>query len=95
MLVHGDRVITRRSISLAVGIVLAAPLAIDAQPKEKVWRIGYIGISPAGASPESERIMDVFLQELSASGFVVGKNAVLERRALEVGAIEPRRWSPS
>ena len=75
--------ITRRSMSLAGGIVLISPSITRAQPKEKAWRVGYIGIAPVGTSPESERSVGIFVQALRDNGFVEGKNMVLERRAAE------------
>ncbi len=73
----------RLVIGVLVGSVLAAPFFADAQPTEKVWRIGYLGTVPAGASPESDRIFAAFIQGLGDSGFVEGKNFTLERRAME------------
>lgn len=74
--------IDRRTLvgALASG-TLASPFAAGAQPRDKVWRIGYIGLLPAGASPEGDKFLDAnFLQVLSEHGFVVGKNLVFERR---------------
>jgi len=76
-------VISRRSFigTLASG-VSAAPFAADAQPAQKVWRIGYLGNLPAGSSPESDRIFAAFIRGLRDSGLVEGTNIVLERRAM-------------
>ena len=75
--------IARRSITLAAGSVLVAPLTGRTQPKEKVWRVGYIGLAPVGTSPDSERFVGIFVQALRDNGFVEGKNMVLERRATQ------------
>ena len=76
--------ITRRSISLAAAIGLVAPpLTGRTQPKDKVWRIGYIGLSPVGTVPENERLVGIFVQALRDNGYVEGRNMVLERRATE------------
>ena len=72
----------RRFISALASGVMAAPFAAGAQPTDKVWRIGYLGNLPAGASPESDRIFAAFVQGLRDSGFVEGTNMVLERRAM-------------
>ncbi len=60
-------------------VVLAAPLAIEAQPAAKVFRIGYLGNLPPTA-PEFSRIWDGFLQELRELGYVEGRNIVIEGR---------------
>ena len=73
----------RRFIGALAGSVVAAPFAAAAQPAEKVWRIGSLGNMPAGVSPESDRLIAVFMQGLRDSGFVEGKNIVVERRVLE------------
>jgi len=62
---------------------LTAPLAAEVPLGQRIWRIGYIGYLPAGASPEAEKILDGFLQGLAERGFVVGKNTIVERRAYE------------
>ena len=63
--------------------MLIEPLIARAQPKEKVWRIAYIGIAPVGTTPETERLVGIFVRALGDSGYVEGKNMVLERRATE------------
>ena len=75
--------IDRRTCVLALAAsVLASPRIAGAQPAGRVWRIGYLGVSPAGTNPESERLVAAFTQVLRDSGFVEGQNMVLERRAL-------------
>lgn len=75
--------IDRRTCVLVLAANLAARLPVaGAQPAGKVWRIGYLGVSPAGTNPESERIVAAFTQVLRESGFVEGQNMVLERRAV-------------
>src|SRR5713101_2253155 len=56
--------------------LLATPLAADAQPAGKVWRIGFISVAYA-------RIEDVFFQQLRELGYVEGQNLVVERRYSE------------
>jgi len=63
-------------VVLALGLVLA-PLAVEAQPAEKVWRIGVLAIV---------RILpleEAFLQSLRERGYVEGRNLVVERRFSE------------
>jgi putative ABC transport system substrate-binding protein len=56
--------------------LLATPLAADAQPAGKVWRIGFISVAYA-------RIEDVLFQQLRELGYVEGHNLVVERRYSE------------
>jgi putative tryptophan/tyrosine transport system substrate-binding protein len=62
---------------LTLGI-LAAPLAVEAQPAGKVWRIGFLRGS---APPQSE--IEAFRQGLRELGYVEGKNLVIEYRWAE------------
>ena len=76
--------IDRRIVIAALASsVVAASFAVRAQTSEKVWKVGYIGFSPAGASPQADSWMAAFLQILKDNGFVEGKNLVFERRATE------------
>ena len=64
------------AVVLALGLVLAQ-LAVEAQPAEKVWRIGVLAIV---------RILpleEAFLQSLRERGYVEGRNLVVERRFSE------------
>ncbi len=72
------------ALAALAGAGLAAAFGAGAQPAPgKVWRIGYLGTVPAGASPESERVFAAFIQGLRDSGFVEGRNFVVERRAMQ------------
>jgi putative tryptophan/tyrosine transport system substrate-binding protein len=72
----------RMLIGALAGSLVAQAFAADALPTEKVWRIGYLGVTLPGASPESDRIHAAFIQGLREGGFIEGKNIVLERRAI-------------
>jgi putative ABC transport system substrate-binding protein len=64
-----------RAIGLIVTLtlsILVAPLAAEAQPPEKVWRIGYLAGTPR--VPQ----IDAFIQGLRDLGYVEGQNLVLE-----------------
>ncbi len=66
-------------VSVALG-VLVAPVIADAQPAQKVFRVGFLaagGRTPDGAAP---RVLRESLQEL---GYVAGKNVVFEARFAE------------
>jgi putative ABC transport system substrate-binding protein len=66
----------RTFLALVPGSLLAAPLAAEAQPAGKVWRIGLISVAYL-------RIEDVFFQHLRELGYVEGRNLVVERRYSE------------
>jgi hypothetical protein len=57
-------------------ILALAPLAAEAQPAGKVWRIGWLGISGSTA-PEA------LVAGLRERGYVEGQNIVIERRYSE------------
>jgi putative ABC transport system substrate-binding protein len=57
-------------------LLLATPLAPEAQQAGKIWRIGLLSVSYA-------RIEDVFFHQLRDLGYVEGDNLVVERRYAE------------
>ena len=73
------RSVTRRSFLVASLVGLAAPLAAGAQQAGKVWRIGWLGVTPP-TSPPLQRSSEAFLQGLRDHGFVEGQNVIIERR---------------
>ena len=71
-------------LSTVTGGLLAAPLAPEAQPAAKTFRIGLLGINWAAAPP---RLHGAFLQALRDLGYVEGGNVLLEYRDAE-GKVE-------
>ena len=69
----------RRDFLIAVGAILAAPLAADAQQMVRIARVGYLATNPA-ASPH---LRDAFFQGLHDLGYVEGRNVVIEIRDAE------------
>jgi len=69
----------RRSLilALALAVLLVMPLAAEAQPAGKVWRIGYL--SPLTASADSIH-RQAFSQGLRELGYVEGQNVTIESR---------------
>ena len=59
---------------------LSAPLAADAQPTGKVYRIGYLGASSATVS---QRPVEAFREGLRELGLVEGQNIVIDYRFAE------------
>ena len=64
------------AVVLALGLVLA-PLAVEAQPAGKVWRIGVLAAAPNPPLDASA------VQSLRELGYVEGRNLVLEWRFSE------------
>jgi len=75
----GDRVVNRRAfIGTVAGTLLAAPLAAEAQPAGKVYRIGLLEFSaPDGAR---QALWNAFRQRMRELGYVEGQNLTFEVR---------------
>src|SRR5215831_2584725 len=72
----------RRTFLAGTGaVLLAAPLAVEAQQAGKVHRIGYLGTSPPSGT--AAPLWNAFLQGLRDHGYVEGQNLVIERRYSE------------
>src|SRR5437016_13171356 len=72
--------VARRELLIAVGALLAAPLAAKAQQAGKVFRIGYLS---APTRDSVEGILEAFLRALRALGWIEGQNVVIEYRWAE------------
>src|SRR5262245_60628884 len=68
----------RLAVIVALGFIFA-PLASEAQPAAKVFRIGLLG-SSSPTDPEASRIWEGFFQGLRELGYVEGQNIVIEGR---------------
>ena len=73
--VFGSEVLTLFSVMAAALALLAAPLAAEAQPAAKVYRIGYV----RAETPPAVDI-EAFRQGLREHGYVEGTNVVIEYR---------------
>jgi len=71
--------VQRRNFLIAVGAILAAPLAARAQRAGTVPRIGYLSINLAGGP----HMIESFRQGLRDLGYVEGHNVVIETRDAE------------
>src|SRR5215813_1899353 len=69
----------RTFMTMVAGGLLAAPIAAEAQQKEKVARIGYLATDLAAASHTTA----AFRQGLRDQGYVEGRNVVIEYRDAE------------
>ena len=63
---------------LALGLALAAPVA-EAQQSGKVWRIGYLALTPG----ENTSLMKALLERLHELGYSEAKNLTFEYRSAE------------
>jgi len=75
-----------RRIGLAVVLTVSltlAPLAADAQPTGKVYRVGYLSGGSATASAASTRNVEAFRQGLRELGWVEGQNIIIDYRFAE------------
>ena len=71
--------IDRRTFLAGTGaVLLAAPLAVEAQQTGKVWRIGYLGNFPP--TPRTAFLVAAFTEGLRQYGYVEGRNLVIEFR---------------
>ena len=60
--------------------LLAAPLAVEAQPAGKSHRIGFLGV---GSREGRAFLIEGFLQGLREHGYVEGRNIIIEYRFSE------------
>jgi putative ABC transport system substrate-binding protein len=58
-------------------LLLAAPLAAQAQQAGKLYRVGWLS---AGSSESNQPTDQAFLQGLSVRGWIEGQNVIVERR---------------
>jgi putative tryptophan/tyrosine transport system substrate-binding protein len=78
-----EREMTMRAITgfvaLTAALLFGVPLAAEAQPAAKVWRIGVLGGSPP-STPEAARPWEALFQGLREFGYIEGQNLTVERR---------------
>ena len=71
----------RAFISTLAGGLLAAPLAVEAQPAGDLPRIGHLAIAGTTSSPQPPSAnWDAFLTGLRDGGYVEGQNIAFEHR---------------
>ena len=70
----------RREFILALGGVAAWPLAVRAQQNGKIYRIGFLANDPTIPTQPAGQ---AFVDGLRESGFIEGKNVIIERRFAE------------
>ena len=72
----------RAFVRTFAGGLLAAPLAAEAQPAGKVYRIGILGNVPL-TDPEGARLWGAFIEGLRDLGYAEGQNITIEHRSSE------------
>ena len=72
----------RAFLGTLAGSLLAAPLAAEAQPTGKVYRIGILGNVPL-TDPEGANLWGAFVQGLRELAYVEDQNITIERRSSE------------
>jgi putative tryptophan/tyrosine transport system substrate-binding protein len=71
--------LTWRAVVLALSLTIA-PLAAEAQPAGKVWRIGFLGLATAALY---ERQIEGLRRGLREHGYIEGRNVTIEFRWAE------------
>ena len=71
---------TRWVVALLCLVLLAAPVAAEAQPAGKLWRIGYLDQGPAS---RNKAYVEALRQGLRDLGWVEGQNITIEARFAE------------
>ena len=69
----------RAFIGTLTGGFLTAPLAADAQPTRRLYRIGFLGAA-SPSEPRSQRFFEAFRNGLAELGYVEGQNIAIESR---------------
>src|SRR5437773_6924115 len=64
-------------LALVASGTAAWPLALLAQQQGKVWRVGFLSLTPASLNSQNT---DAFLKGMQEFGYVEGKNLVMEWR---------------
>jgi putative ABC transport system substrate-binding protein len=72
-------VIERRAFLAGAAALLAAPLAGEAQPTRRLYRIGFLGAA-SPSEPRSQRFFQAFRNGLAELGYVEGQNIAIESR---------------
>jgi putative ABC transport system substrate-binding protein len=77
----------RRALAMALVVGLVAAPVVEAQQAGRVWRIGFLGPSPASGG-----LIQSFEHGLREVGYIEGKNIVIERRYTDAaGNIDEKR----
>jgi len=75
-------VIDRRAfITIVSGSILAPPLAAEAQPAGRVYRVGILG--EAASDPSEARLWQAFRSGMRERGWIEGQNILIESRWAE------------
>ena len=73
----------RRAFVAGAIALLAAPVTAEAQQAGKVYRIGWLGLTPPASPTTRSPSLELFLEALHAHGFAEHRNLVIEWRYSE------------
>jgi putative ABC transport system substrate-binding protein len=77
---YGPDMDRRRFLLTTLAGGLAAPLAVEAQPAGKVWRIGVFAPGSASGRDQFRQLVEAFRDGLRGLGWVEGQHIVVETR---------------
>jgi putative tryptophan/tyrosine transport system substrate-binding protein len=77
-------ILTGVRLAVMALLLLAAPLAVEAQPAGKMYRVGILG--ERASDPSEGRMWEAFRLELGRRGWIEGKNILIESRWAEGNA---------
>jgi hypothetical protein len=85
--------ISRRAfLGTVAGGLLAAPLAAEAQPAGKVYRIGALTLNVI--DPSSPGVFEGFLRGLRERGWLVGQNVTISGATPSLALLPAKNHSP-
>src|SRR2546425_11477483 len=69
-----------RGVLLVLALLVATPLAAEAQPKDSLPRVGHLFVIPSSATAH---LREAFRQGLRELGYVEGQNLIIEFRSAD------------
>lgn len=80
----------RRAFLAGMVAMMAAPLAVEAQPAGRVYRVGFLSAEPPPTQAVPAIGLDSLRKALRELGYIEGQSLHLEYRW--AGAASPRSW---
>jgi len=73
----------RRRFLVAAGTLVLAPLAAEAQPAQKAYRLGFLSSGRAPGAADANRHLAALSERLQELGYAQGTNIAIEARYAE------------